>query len=70
MDDPDYLAAAWDEYNAKKTGPLSYARANHIVFTSLADLDPTGFASIASMLGAQEPLAHLPAVYAENPSLL
>jgi choline dehydrogenase-like flavoprotein len=25
MNDPEFLAAAWDEYEANKTGPLSHA---------------------------------------------
>jgi choline dehydrogenase-like flavoprotein len=69
MNDPEFYAAAWDEYNANKTGPLTHAWGNRIAFTSLQDLDPQ-FESIADALDAQEPLDHLPPIYAENPSLV
>lgn len=69
MNDPEFYAAAWDEYDANKTGPLTHAWGNRIVFAALQDLDPQ-FESIADALDAQEPLAHLPAIYAENPCLI
>ncbi|KAM5349281.1 hypothetical protein ACJ41O_005788 [Fusarium nematophilum] len=69
MNDPDFYDAAWEEYVTNKTGPFSHAWGHHIVITSLQDLD-SKFASIADSLGAQNALAHLPPIYAENPSLL
>ena len=69
MNDPEFYDAAWDEYKDNKTGPFSHAWGNRIVFASLQDLD-SQYESIVDAVSAQEPLAHLPAVYAENPSLL
>ncbi|KAH7305511.1 GMC oxidoreductase [Stachybotrys elegans] len=69
MNDPAFYDAAWEEYTANKTGPFSHGWGNHIVFASLQDLD-NDFLQIADALGEQEPLAYLPATYAENPSLL
>jgi choline dehydrogenase-like flavoprotein len=69
MSNQDFYDAAWEEYKANKTGPLSHAWGNHIVFTSLQDLD-SQFESIADSLEAQEPLAYLPRIYAENPVLV
>lgn len=69
MNDPDFYDAAWDEYLANKTGPFTHAWGNHIVFASLQDLD-SKYEAIADAVGAQDPLEHLPAVYAENPSLV
>jgi choline dehydrogenase-like flavoprotein len=69
MNNQEFYDAAWEEYEANKTGPLSHAWGNHIVFTSLQDLDPQ-FDSIADSLEAQEPLAHLPRIYAENSVLV
>lgn len=69
MDDPEFHDMAWEEYVTNKTGPFSHAWGNHIVFESLKDLDPK-YESIADSLDAQEPLDHLPPVYAENPSLV
>lgn len=69
MNDPEFYAAAWDEYEANKTGPFSHAWGNRVVFTSLSDLDPD-FESIAESLDDQDPLTHLPAIYAQNPALV
>lgn len=69
MNDPEFYAAAWEEYEVNKTGPFSHAWGNRVVFTSLSDLDPD-FEAIAESLDAQEPLVHLPAVYAQNPALV
>lgn len=69
MDDPQFYDAAWEEYVANKTGPFSHAWGNYISFSSLQDLDPD-FEAIADSLAEQEPLDHLPAIYAENPPLV
>lgn len=69
MKDPGFYAASWDEYEANKTGPFSHGWGNRIVFASLSDLDPE-FESIAKSLDAQDPLSHLPAIYAQNPALV
>jgi len=69
MGDPAFYNSSWAEYIANRTGPFSHAWGNRIVFASLRDLDPN-YQQIADMLNAQEPLAHLPSVYAENPCLV
>ncbi|KAI9151361.1 GMC oxidoreductase [Paramyrothecium foliicola] len=69
MNDPEFANAAWEEYQANKTGPLSHAWGNHIVFESLQGLD-SQYEAIADSLQGQEPLAYLPTIYAEYPSLL
>ncbi|KAF5008240.1 hypothetical protein FDECE_5476 [Fusarium decemcellulare] len=69
MNDPDFYNAAWKEYVDHKTGPFSHAWGNRIAFQSLRDLD-SRYEAIAESLGSQEPLAHLPRIYAENPSLV
>ncbi|KAL2754836.1 hypothetical protein ACRALDRAFT_211543 [Sodiomyces alcalophilus JCM 7366] len=67
--DQAFVDAAWDEYETNRTGPLTHAWGNRIVFASLQDLDPN-YEAIADMLGDQQPLSHLPPIYAENPALL
>lgn len=69
MYDPAFYDAAWEEYTANKTGPFTHSWGNRVVFTALRDLDPQ-FESVADSLDSQEPLAHLPRIYAENPSLV
>lgn len=69
MNDPDFYESAWEEYETNKTGPFSHAWGNHIVFESLKDLDPN-FEVLADSLENQDPLAHLPPIYAENPVLV
>jgi choline dehydrogenase-like flavoprotein len=69
MHDPEFYAAAWEEYEVNKTGPFSHAWGNRVVFTSLSDLDPD-FEAIAESLDAQEPLDHLPTAYAQNSALV
>lgn len=69
MEDPAFFDAAWDEYETNRTGPLTHAWGNRIVFASLQDLDPD-YEAIAEFLGEQDPLTHLPPIYAENEWLL
>ncbi|SPO06741.1 related to alcohol oxidase [Cephalotrichum gorgonifer] len=69
MNNPEFYDTAWEEYTSNKTGPFTHGWGNRVVFPSLQDLDPE-FESIADSIGAQEPLDHLPEIYAENPSLL
>ena len=69
MEDPKFYDAAWEEYVTNKTGPFTHTWLSRVVFDSLQDLDPK-FESIADSLDDQEPLAHLPPIYAENPSLV
>lgn len=52
-----------------KTGPFSHAWGNRIVFESLQSLD-VRYKATANNVGKQEPLEHLPGVYAKYPSLL
>ena len=68
MQDPDFREEAWDEYIQNRTGPFSHAWGNRIVFSALQDLTEK-FEAIAEALSDQEPLSHLPRVYAENPTL-
>ncbi|TLS22180.1 uncharacterized protein PpBr36_09989 [Pyricularia pennisetigena] len=61
--------AAWAEYRANRTGPLSHAWGNKIVFQSLQDL-VSNPQEVLDSIDRQDALAHLPAVYADNTSLL
>ncbi|KAI8307698.1 hypothetical protein K4K61_003236 [Colletotrichum sp. SAR11_59] len=70
MNNATFYNQSWDEYLANKTGPHSHAWGNKVVFTSLRDLDSSNYQSIADALSQQEPLQHLPQVYAENPALV
>ncbi|TQN69970.1 Dehydrogenase xptC, partial [Colletotrichum shisoi] len=70
MSNETFYNRSWAEYQANRTGPHTHAWGNRVVFTSLQDLDPTNYRSIAEAVGEQEPLLHLPGVYAENPALV
>lgn len=61
--------AAWAEYHANRTGPLSHAWGNTVVFQSLQDLVSSP-QEVLDSIDRQDSLAHLPAVYADNTSLL
>lgn len=69
MNDPEFRDAAWDEYEANKTGPFTHTWGNRVVFTSLQDLD-SEYELVAEAVRAQDALKYLPAVYADNPALL
>lgn len=69
MNNPEFYNASWAEYKANRTGPLTHAWGNRIVFASLGDLDPN-YKDIVATLSEQDPLDYLPPVYAENPSLV
>lgn len=69
MNNPEFYNASWDEYEANRTGPFTHAWGNRIVFASLRDLDPN-YESIVQTLREQEPLDHLPPLYAEYPALV
>ncbi|KAI0379673.1 GMC oxidoreductase [Hypomontagnella monticulosa] len=69
MNSTEFYEEAWEEYVWNKTGPFSHAWGNRIVFLSLRDLYRE-YKSIVDGLCAQDPLAYLPAIYAENPALL
>ncbi|WQF86348.1 Putative glucose-methanol-choline oxidoreductase, FAD/NAD(P)-binding domain superfamily [Colletotrichum destructivum] len=70
MSNETFYNRSWAEYQANRTGPHTHAWGNRVVFTSLQDLDPANYRSIAEAVGEQEPLLHLPGVYAENPTLV
>ncbi|KAH0435646.1 choline dehydrogenase [Colletotrichum camelliae] len=70
MNNQTFYNQSWAEYLANKTGPHSHAWGNKVVFTSLQDLDSSNYQNIADALSQQEPLQHLPQVYAENPALM
>ncbi|KAK6211773.1 GMC oxidoreductase [Colletotrichum tabaci] len=70
MSNETFYNRSWAEYQANRTGPHTHAWGNRVVFTSLQDLDPANYRSIAEAVGEQEPLLHLPGVYAENPALV
>ncbi|KAI8176364.1 hypothetical protein K4K54_004180 [Colletotrichum sp. SAR 10_86] len=70
MNNATFYNQSWAEYLANKTGPHSHAWGNKVVFTSLRDLDSSNYQNIADALSQQEPLQHLPQVYAENPALV
>ncbi|KAH8880518.1 GMC oxidoreductase [Thozetella sp. PMI_491] len=64
-----YYAAAWAEYLANRTGPLTQAHGQLIAFLSLQQLTPD-YQTIAASLIAQNATAYLPAIYSAEPSLL
>lgn len=70
MNDAAFYAAAQEEYAANRTGPLTHAWGNRVVFSSLMDLDPEHSVTIADSLADQDAAAHLPLIYAQSPSLL
>ncbi|OHE96322.1 GMC oxidoreductase [Colletotrichum orchidophilum] len=70
MTNETFYNASWVEYEANRTGPHSHAWGNRVVFTSLKDLDPENYQAIADAVTAQDPLQHLPQVYADNPALV
>ncbi|KAK1962073.1 GMC oxidoreductase [Colletotrichum sublineola] len=70
MSNEIFYNRSWAEYQANRTGPHTHSWGNKIVFTSLQDLDQANYQSIAEAVSKQEPLQHLPQVYAENPALV
>ncbi|KAK2024773.1 GMC oxidoreductase [Colletotrichum zoysiae] len=70
MSNETFYNRSWAEYRANRTGPHSHSWGNKVVFTSLKDLDPVNYQTIAEAVSKQEPLQHLPRVYAENPALV
>ncbi|EFQ34645.1 GMC oxidoreductase [Colletotrichum graminicola] len=70
MSNEIFYNRSWAEYETNRTGPHTHAWGNKAVFTSLQDLDPANYQSIAEAVSKQEPLQHLPQVYAENPALV
>jgi choline dehydrogenase-like flavoprotein len=81
--DQDYFDAAWEEYLDNRTGPITHARSDDIVFLSLADLlegDGGAAANATSPantikqmtkgIKCQDPLDYLPAEYAGQDTLL
>ncbi|KAK1546207.1 GMC oxidoreductase [Colletotrichum paranaense] len=70
MNNETFYNESWAEYEANRTGPHTHAWGNRVVFTSLQDLDPDNYETIADAVTAQDPLQYLPEVYAENPALL
>ncbi|KAK1976349.1 GMC oxidoreductase [Colletotrichum cereale] len=70
MSNETFYNRSWAEYQANRTGPHTHAWGNKVVFTSLQDLDPANYQAIAEAVSKQDPLKHLPQVYAENPTLM
>ncbi|GKT49584.1 dehydrogenase xptC [Colletotrichum spaethianum] len=70
MSNETFYNRSWAEYEANKTGPHTHAWGNKVVFTSLQDLEPVNYQSIAMAVSEQDPLHHLPQVYAENSALI
>ncbi|KAK1675845.1 GMC oxidoreductase [Colletotrichum godetiae] len=70
MTNETFYNESWAEYQANRTGPHTHAWGNRVVFTSLQDLDPDNYEAIAGAVTSQDPLQHLPEVYAENPVLV
>jgi choline dehydrogenase-like flavoprotein len=66
-----YNATVWAEYLAHRTGPIASGFGNTIVAYSLHQLtSPADASSRAARLLAQDPLSHLPEIYATSPALL
>ncbi|KAK1997691.1 GMC oxidoreductase [Colletotrichum falcatum] len=70
MSNEAFYNRSWAEYQANRTGPHTHSWGNKVVFTSLQDLDPDNYQAVAEAMNKQEPLQHLPRVYAENPALV
>ncbi|KZL73666.1 gmc oxidoreductase [Colletotrichum incanum] len=70
MSNETFYNRSWAEYQSYRTGPHTHAWGNKVVFTSLQELDPTNYQSIAEAVSEQDPLYHLPQVYAENSALV
>ena len=69
LQDPDFYAAAWEEYTVNHTGVFTFGLAGRINFAPLQDFD-SDFESLASTATSPEQLDYLPASYAGKPSLL
>lgn len=63
-----FFNEAYDLYHQNHTGPLTKAQATYIGFPSLEMLTNAS-ESLVDSLEAQDPSAHLPPIYADNPSL-
>ncbi|KAM0707905.1 hypothetical protein Q7P35_004554 [Cladosporium inversicolor] len=69
LQDPDFYAAAWEEYTANRTGVFTFGLAGRINFASLQDFNPD-FESVARTVASPKQLDYLPASYANNSLLL
>lgn len=69
MQDPDFYAAAWEEYTVNRTGVFTFGLAGRINFAPLQDFNPD-FESIARTVTSPKQLDYLPASYANNSLLL
>jgi choline dehydrogenase-like flavoprotein len=66
-----FNATAWDEYLTNRTGPLTTAGGNTIIWYSLSHLNSSAAAfSLASRLLDQDARLYLPEVYQTSPALL
>ncbi|KAM3522085.1 hypothetical protein MY4038_008771 [Beauveria bassiana] len=68
LKDSTFYHEARHEYCTNSTGPFTHAWGNRAAVNSLKELVPD-YQAIADSLGAQEPLHHLPPIYAENERL-
>lgn len=64
-----FYNASYAEYMANRTGPMTIAHTNNMVFQSLQDLTPE-YANIIDALEKQEAADFLPDAYASNPDLM
>lgn len=65
-----FFNEAYDLYHQNNTGPLTKAQATYIAFPSLEMLTTSNAtSSLVDALEAQDPSAHLPAIYADSPGL-
>ncbi|KAL8291154.1 hypothetical protein RB597_005513 [Gaeumannomyces tritici] len=70
QDNQTFIDEAWRAYNTSRTGPLTHAWGNRVVFQNLKDLLPETHEAVAAGVEEQDALAHLPALYASSPALL
>jgi choline dehydrogenase-like flavoprotein len=63
--DPTYNTTAWDEYNNKKSGPLTQAHGSSLAFLSLSSITDKA-SQIVQAIKAQNVLTFLPAIYSKD----
>jgi len=69
MTNRTFYNASYAEYMVNRTGPMSMAHTNDMVFQSLQDLTPE-YASVAKALEEQEAADFLPDAYSANTELM
>jgi choline dehydrogenase-like flavoprotein len=63
--DPSYNTTAWDEYDTKKSGPLTQAHGSSLAFLSLSSITDKA-SQIVQAIKAQNILTCLPAIYSKD----